>query len=319
MSSCSQTGNWEEVGPIWADTTSKICSQAWRHHRSGAAWKRWFWTPVKSTYIWHKATSTQRRKLVIAEVRQQKEAERCAKAVSQAKQGQWTRWENVEHRKLTWRDLWDMEEGRLSFIIRATYGVLPTPKNLNQWFGDDPTCPLCQTPATLKHILISCKRPLYLEAQPARRESNLLDTAQDWKMQVDLEQKLTFPPEIITTNLRPDLILWSTSQESLYILELTVPWEAAVGEYKCKRLKYSDIAAEAVQRGRRTQVLPVEVGCRGFVARSTTRLLKGMGVRGQALRQAVRSLSEAAEQSSNWLWLKRTPPGLQDDHQPARG
>ena len=49
-------------------------------------------------------------------------------------------------------------------------------------------------------------------------------------MQVDLDQRLIFPSEIITTNLRPDLVLWSTSQKLLFIVELTVPWEAAVGE-----------------------------------------------------------------------------------------
>ncbi|KAK0130886.1 hypothetical protein N1851_034431 [Merluccius polli] len=121
-----------------------------------------------------------------------------------------------------------------------------------------------------------------LPAKPsARVEATLLDTARDWRMQVD--QRLIFPPEIITTNLRPDLVLWSTSQKLLFIVELTVPWEAAVGEaYERKRLKYSDKATEAEQRGWHAQVIPVEVGCRGFVATSTTMLLKGMGVRGQA-------------------------------------
>ena len=128
-------------------------------------------------------------------------------------------------------------------------------------------------------------------------------------MQVDLDQKLIFPPEIITTSLRPDLVLWSTSQKAVFIVELTVPWEAAVGEaYERKRLKYADIAAEAEQRGWRARVFPVEVGCRGFVATSTTKLLKGMGVRGQAFQQAVKSLSEAAERSSRWLWIKRKDP-----------
>lgn len=156
--------------------------------------------------------------------------------------------------------------------------VLPTPKNLNQWLGEDPSCPLCQTPATLRHILTGCKTSLsqgrytwrhnqvlrqlaitlegrrssinalppptsrpsnttpFVRAgqrpvKPAMRvEGTLLDVAWDWKMQVDLDQQLKFPPEILTTNLRPDLILWSTSQKSLFIVELTVPWEAAVGE-----------------------------------------------------------------------------------------
>lgn len=64
----------------------------------------------------------------------------------------------------------------------------------------------------------------------ARMEATLLVSARDWKMQVDPDQKLIFPPEIITTSLRPDLVLWSTSQRVVFIVELTVPWEASVGE-----------------------------------------------------------------------------------------
>ncbi|XP_063731565.1 uncharacterized protein LOC134859159 [Eleginops maclovinus] len=75
-----------------------------------------------------------------------------------------------------------------------------------------------------------------------------------------------------------------------------VPWEAAVDEaYEWKLLKYSDIAAEEGQRGGKIQVLPVEVSCRGFVAKSTTKLLKSIGVRGQALQPAIKSLTETAD------------------------
>lgn len=50
-----------------------------------------------------------------------------------------------------------------------------------------------------------------------------------------------------------------------------------------KMLTYVYIAAEAVQMGCGARVLPVEVDCRGFVAKSTTGLLKEIGVSGQAL------------------------------------
>jgi len=44
---------------------------------------------------WHKAGPAQRRKLVINKVRKQEErrGEECIKAISQAKQGEWMRWE----------------------------------------------------------------------------------------------------------------------------------------------------------------------------------------------------------------------------------
>lgn len=53
-----------------------------------------------------------------------------------------------------------MEGARLSFLIRATYDLLPTPKNLKQWYGEDPVCHLCQTPAPLSHILTGCATSL---------------------------------------------------------------------------------------------------------------------------------------------------------------
>ena len=113
-----------------------------------------------TTPSWSKATKPQRRKLVVQEVRQQEEAARCAKAVAQARQGQWMTWEGVEKRKISWQELWETEAFRTSFTIKAAYDVLPTPKNLSQWYQEDPTCSLCPTPATLKHILVGCKTSL---------------------------------------------------------------------------------------------------------------------------------------------------------------
>ncbi|MGH0150899.1 UNVERIFIED_CONTAM: hypothetical protein FKN15_039656 [Acipenser sinensis] len=103
---------------------------------------------------WHKAAPAQWRKLVVNEVQKQEER---MKAVSQAKQGEWMRWECVEQRKISRQDLWTVEQSRISFLIRSTYDVLPSPQNLNLWVGEDPSCPLCSSPATLRHILTGCK------------------------------------------------------------------------------------------------------------------------------------------------------------------
>ncbi|KAJ8406497.1 hypothetical protein AAFF_G00300710 [Aldrovandia affinis] len=114
-------------------------------------------------------------------------------------------------------------------------------------------------------------------------------------MLVDIGQKLIFPSEIASTNLRPDWVLWSPSIKSIYIIELTVPWENSVEEaYERKNLRYTELTADAKQRGWNAKVYPVEVGCRGFVASSTIRLLKDLGSHGQALRQTVKKLKEAA-------------------------
>ncbi len=84
-----------------------------------------------TTPTWQKATPAERRRLVVEEVRHQEEADRWARAVSQAKQGRWMRWDGVERRKITWSELWNTESNMLSFTIRATYHVLPSPTNLH--------------------------------------------------------------------------------------------------------------------------------------------------------------------------------------------
>lgn len=98
--------------------------------------------------------------------------------------------------------------------------------------------------------------------------------------------------------------MWSSSLKLVYIIELTVPWEGAVEEaYERKKLRYADLAADAQQQG-----WNAKVGCRGFIATSTSRLLRDMGVRGKAHRQAVKDLSKAAEKGSQWLWTRRKDP-----------
>ncbi len=40
------------------------------------------------------------------------------------------------------------------------------------------------------------------------KDASILQSAWDWKLQVDLDKKLMFPPEIMATTLRPDMVLW---------------------------------------------------------------------------------------------------------------
>jgi hypothetical protein len=44
-------------------------------------------------------------------------------------------------------------------------------------------------------------------------------------MKADLRRQLRFPPEILSTKLRPDFVIWSSRGRKVIVLELTVPWE----------------------------------------------------------------------------------------------
>ena len=55
---------------------------------------------------------------------------------------------------------------------------------------------------------------------------------------MDLEKQLRFPQHIVSTTLRPDILLVSEITKNIAIMELTVPWEDHLGEaHKRKRTK----------------------------------------------------------------------------------
>jgi hypothetical protein len=51
--------------------------------------------------------------------------------------------------------------------------------------------------------------------------------------------------------------------------------------------------------------LPVEVGTRGLQAKSMWKMLTEIGITCHQRKQAIRSVSRAAEKASFWLWLRR--------------
>ena len=136
--------------------------------------------------------------------------------------------------------------------------------------------------------------------------AKLLTPGAEWKMVVDLGRQLQFPREICSTTLRPDVVLWSSAVKSVLMIELTVLWEEGLeAAYERKMAKYADLVAECRESGWSARTYPVEVGVRGFVGSSTSRLLKDVGLRGARLSKATKELSEEAEKARHWLWLRR--------------
>lgn len=73
----------------------------------------------------------------------------------------------------------------------------------------------------------------------------LLATARDWQLKVDLGRQLKFPDTIAVTTLRPDMVLVSETTKQVVMLELTVPWEDRMEKaFEKKRAKYEELANE---------------------------------------------------------------------------
>ena len=133
--------------------------------------------------------------------------------------------------------------------------------------------------------------------------SSILDKAKDWNMQIDLQERVRIPEIITSTSMRPDIILTSEETRQMIMIELTVPTEDRIeisGELK--RTKYTPIVEEGKQNGWGISIWAVEVGCRGFPARSMSSLLKALGFQGKERKKAMKRLGEKAEEASRAIW-----------------
>lgn len=138
-------------------------------------------------------------------------------------------------------------------------------------------------------------------------DTEILGTAKDCKMRVQIRRQLKFPEEITITSLQPDIVsLWSQASKQVAPIELMVPWEERIEEAnERKQCKYQSLFLESQQRGWRAWNLPVEVSCRGFPGESLWRALEMLGVRGSSRKNLVENISKRAEAASRWLWLKK--------------
>ena len=94
--------------------------------------------------------------------------------------------------------------------------------------------------------------------------------------------------------------------KKIVLIEMTVPWEERCDEaYERKAAKYTQLTEECRKKGCKAWLFPVEVGTRGFPAKSMWKMLTELGITGQQKKQAIRSVSSAAEKASCWLWRRR--------------
>ena len=143
-------------------------------------------------------------------------------------------------------------------------------------------------------------------ASSKKHELGILATANDWEMQADLVQKSTFPREIIITNLRPDIVLWSRSTRQVILVELTIPWETRLEEaHEIKLAKYLQLIEDIQQKKWKAWNFPIEIGCRGFASQTLWRAMRFLGIIGPTRKSLIANAGKRAEEASCWLWRKR--------------
>ena len=85
---------------------------------------------------------------------------------------------------------------------------------------------------------------------------------------------VSVPPNIIVTNLKPDLFIVNESTGVVVIFELTCPWDANIERsHAYKEQKYSHLVEDLSQRYK-TYLFSVEISVRGQVSKDNKKRLK---------------------------------------------
>ena len=148
----------------------------------------------------------------------------------------------------------------------------------------------------------SGRTPLAKSKQKLKPDERWLGS---WKIAVDLETPLVFP--LVTTEKRPDMVIWREAKKKAVIMELTVSWEdniKAAEERKDNR--YKDLVKRCKEDGWEVDYYHIGIGARGFIEKGFIHLLKSrFGFSQSETKKLVTAIQRIVEKASMWLWLKR--------------
>lgn len=135
--------------------------------------------------------------------------------------------------------------------------------------------------------------------------SGALDDVKDWQALVDFDRKrIVFPPHICATNERPDIVVWSDQSKRVILIELTCPAEENINAASArKKSRYAALEDLIKSNSWSVETIPVEVGCRGFVAFSMRNCLRHLGFSHSEVSQICKCLSLVAARCSYAIYL----------------
>ena len=75
--------------------------------------------------------------------------------------------------------------------------------------------------------------------------------------------------------------------------------------HQVKLAKYEPLTKHLATHGFRATVLAAEIGARGFVGYSAYQVCRQLGLPRKQVGKHLRSMAEAAERASSWVWMMR--------------
>ena len=168
----------------------------------------------------------------------------------------------------------------MKFSLNAVQDTLPHNANLAMWRrreGLSSSRKLCGERQTLLHVLNNCPKALNMRWYNERHNTVLeviskfmaKSLPEEYQLLADLPQfqPYVFPPHIATTDQRPDIIVWSSTTQEVWVIELTVCFETRYEDaHTLKTNRYTDLMRQIADSPVDGTLVTLEVGSRGFLS-----------------------------------------------------
>ena len=209
-----------------------------------------------------------------------------------------------------------------NFTIRYINNTLPTRKNLSKW-GLSPTsdCSFCLKPESLLHVVAGCKSYLDQGRFTWRHDSILhfiattLQAVNDSSLYADIPGFIS-PSTLSGDSHRPDLIL-STTNDCLYVLELTVGFESNLqNNITRKRTKYKETVDYLCRYHKKTVFVNLSVSALGVFAKdsdSFLTMLNELSFDSKQQKYIIKTITKMAIRSSYYIFCCRNKPWSDPD------
>ncbi len=205
----------------------------------------------------------------------------------------------------------------MKFALNASQDTLPHNSNLARWKNLSPACKLCGQRQTLQHVLNHCEVALNLRRYNLRHDGVLdvihsfvsTNLPRGYQTIVDLptQAPFPFPPHIATTDLHPDLVVWNDAKHEVVLFELTVCYELNF-DNALQRMteKYLDLVQFIRQSSYKVQMVPIQVGSRGFLdLRGLEKLKELKRPKAKVWKKFLSDVARAAITGSHRIWCTR--------------
>ena len=186
-------------------------------------------------------------------------------------------WWSLDHNS---GDIWaqavqSLPERAFKFALNVAHSTLPHNAILHIWHKKTTNqCPLRKEDMqNLIHVLdmfrdardlgrFNNRHEEVLEKIHSAVKKNLPQSA---RVTADIDGYYEFPSHIVTTDLRLDIVWWDDSNKTIYLLELTVCFNALFSEAASRiKEKYKDLMQNLHSSAYKPTFLTIEVGSRGL-------------------------------------------------------